>query len=105
VLLPTVLGVQRCVKKNGIDILRVTKLILSVLVLSLGWSTTANAAFFGLPIAVKAPLMELSMPINYRDSCPLEKLDLFVLPITLLPQFDPIPSGETSSDDQYFVEI
>jgi len=92
-------------KENNIDILRVTKLILSVLVLSLGWSTTANAAFFGLPIAIKAPLMELSMRINNLDSCPLEKLDLFVLPKTLLPQFDRIPPDAPSSGDQYFVEI
>jgi len=87
------------------NILRVTKLILSVLVLSLGWSTTANAAFFGLPIAIKAPLMELSMRINNLDSCPLEKLDLFVLPKTLLPQFDRISPDAPSSGDQYFVEI
>ena len=92
-------------KENNIDILRVTKLILSVLVLSLGWSTTANAAFFGLPIAIKAPLMELSMRINNLDSCPLEKLELFVLPKTLLPQFDPIPPGAPLSGDQYSVEI
>jgi len=92
-------------EKTGIDILRVTKLILSVLVLSLGWSTTANAAFFGLPIAIKAPLMELSMRINNLDSCPLEKLGLFVLPKTLLPQFDRIPPNAPSSGDQYFVEI
>jgi len=92
-------------EKTGIDILRVTKLILSVLVLSLGWSTTANAAFFGLPIAAKAPLMELSMRINYPNSCPLEKLELFVLPKTLLPQFDPIPPGAPLSGDQYSVEI
>jgi hypothetical protein len=92
-------------KENNIDIVRVTKLILSVLVLSLGWSTTANAAFFGLPIAIKAQLMEMSMPINYRDTCPLEKLAPFVLPITLSPQSDPIPFGEPSSGDQYFVEI
>ena len=106
-------------KATGVDVPRVAKLILSVLVLSiLGLSTIANAAFFGLPRAFKAPLghIELSMPISetkdygpfgidYLESCQLEQVELFPLSKTLTPEVDQIPSDASLLGEQHFVEI
>jgi len=106
-------------KANGVDLLRIAKLILSVLVLSIvGMSTIANAAFFGLPKALKAPLdqIELSMPnlepkvhdlfgIDYLDLCQLENEGLFRLPKTLTHRFDRISSEASSPGDRCSVKI